>query len=95
MFGGAGLYADELMFALGVDDTLYLKADAETRPLFEAAGSDPFTYARRDGTATLTSYWRLPDAALDDPEEAVRWGRVALDAARRAALRKKPARRKG
>ena len=38
------------------------------------------------------SYWRLPDAALDDPDEAARWGRLAVDAARRSASprRKKP-----
>jgi DNA transformation protein and related proteins len=89
MFGGQGIYRDELMFALEADGELYLKADAETAGLFERAGSSPFTY-RKDGKAATMSYWRLPDTALDDPDEAARWGRLALEAARRSAAAKKP-----
>jgi DNA transformation protein len=39
-------------------------------------------------------YWSLPDAALDDPDEAVRWAKLALEAARRASAgkaKKRPA----
>lgn len=36
MFGGVGLYAGELFFALIDDDILYLKADDTTRAAFEA-----------------------------------------------------------
>jgi TfoX N-terminal domain len=32
MFGGAGVYADGVMFAIVVDDTLYLKADEHLAP---------------------------------------------------------------
>jgi DNA transformation protein and related proteins len=31
------------------------------------------------------SYWRLPAEGADDPDEAARWGRLALEAADRAA----------
>jgi len=44
MFGGAGIYADGLMFGLVVDDVIYLKADAHTAPRFEREGCGPFTY---------------------------------------------------
>ena len=44
MFGGGGLYFEGQMFALVFDDTLYLKADAETKGDFEARGMEPFTY---------------------------------------------------
>ena len=47
MFGGWGVYHRGLMFALVSDDTLYLKADAELAPEFEALGLPPFRYARR------------------------------------------------
>jgi DNA transformation protein and related proteins len=87
MFGGQGVYAGELMFALEIDGELFLKVDNATEPAFRAAGSRPFVYDR-DGRATTMSYWRLPDAAIDDPEEAARWGCLALDAARRVAARK-------
>jgi DNA transformation protein and related proteins len=84
MFGGQGVYRGELMFALEASGELYLKADAETVPLFEAAGSRPFVYEKEGRTARM-SYWLLPDGAADDPEEASRWARSALDAAARAA----------
>jgi DNA transformation protein len=71
------------MFALEADGELYLKADAATLEVFRAAGSRAFTYDKNGRTARM-SYWRLPDAAVDDPDEAARWGRLALDAARRA-----------
>ena len=35
MFGGCGLYVDDLFIAIIVGDTLYLKADEPTRTAFE------------------------------------------------------------
>ena len=32
MFGGAGVYLGDAMIALVIDDTLYMKADAEAGP---------------------------------------------------------------
>ena len=46
MFGGQGVYRDDLMFGLEAQGELYLKADAETAPAFAAAGSRQFTYTR-------------------------------------------------
>jgi DNA transformation protein len=89
MFGGQGIYRDDLMFGLEAGGELFLKADAETAGAFEEAGSRQFAYAK-DGKATAMSYWRLPDAALDDPDEAARWGGLAVEAARRAAAGRKP-----
>ena len=88
MFGGTGIYAEGVMFALEAYGEIYLKADAEAEPRYRAAGSHPFVYEKEGKRATM-SYWRIPDAALDDPEEAGRWGRIALDAARRAAGRQR------
>jgi DNA transformation protein len=85
MFGGQGIYAGETIFALEAFGDIWLKADDETRPLFEAAGSRPFAYETRNGKNAVMSYWRLPDEAADDPEATARWARLALDAARRAA----------
>jgi DNA transformation protein len=39
-------------------------------------------------------YWRLPESALDDPEEAVMWGRKALAVARAKAAAKPKAKGK-
>lgn len=94
MFGGAGIYADGVMFALVADDTLYLKADDETKGAFEAEGLSQFAY-KGGGRTIALSYWRAPERLLDDPGEMTEWGRMALLAAHRAAARKtKPARKR-
>jgi len=93
MFGAAGIYSGELFFAVVEDDNLYLKADAETEAAFAEVGSEPFNF--RSGSETrVTHFWRLPESALDDPDEAVGWARLALGAAARAAARKSKVRRR-
>ncbi len=94
MFGGAGVYLGEAMFALAVDDTLYMKADDELARAYAAAGSEPFSHATRDGTRTLAGFMRLPDAALDDPEAALAWARRSLVPAEAAARARAARRRK-
>lgn len=93
MFGGLGVYSGGVMMALVAYGELYLKVDDETKPAFEAAGARPFVY-ESTGKRAVMSYWTLPDPARDDPEEAARWGRLALAAARRAAGAKRPRERK-
>ena len=90
MFGGGGLYLDGQMFALIFDDTLYLKADAETKGDFEARGMEPFTYVieGRPGAVEM-SYWEAPPELLDDADELCAWGHRAWQAARRASAGKK------
>jgi len=82
MFGGVGVFCDDMMFALLADDDLYLKTDEANRGEFERAGSEPFTLEMK-GRVERTSYWRLPAEASDDPAEALRWARLGLDAALR------------
>ena len=86
MFGGFGIFIDDLMFALIAGGTLYLKVDDETRPVFEDAGSQPFTYRRRDREIAM-SYWLAPDGSLLDMETLIPWAGLALAAARRAKER--------
>lgn len=94
MFGGAGVYVDGMMFGLLAGETLYLKVDDINQPEFEAAGSGPFVFEMKDGRSAALRYWRLPDTAADDQEEATRWARLAIDAALRAR-RPKSGKRKG
>ena len=91
MFGGAGVYADGLCFAIQARGEVYIKADATTRGAFEAAGSAPFVYEMR-GKPTAMGYWRLTAEAYDDAETLRQWSRLGLEAARRAAAAKKPKR---
>ncbi len=69
MFSGAGVYVDGLIISIvRGDGSVYLKVDAETRGIFEAAGSSPFTYERKTGSKSLHSYWLLPADPFDDPD---------------------------
>jgi DNA transformation protein and related proteins len=77
MFGGAGLFADGLMFGLVFDGVIYLKADATTIPDYEREGSAPFTYHARSRPRSL-NFWRLPERLYDDPDELAVWAGRAL-----------------
>lgn len=95
MFGGAGGYADGVMFLLLADDAIYLKTDAALKVELSEEGSGPFIWipdsGPRKGEHVEMGYWRLPDSALDDPDEAARWGRKALAVAKaKAAAKPKP-----
>jgi DNA transformation protein and related proteins len=88
MFGGGGIYADGLMFAIVTDGVIYLKADTQTIPAFEKEGLRPFTYAAKGRKQVSLSYWRMPDRLYDDADELARWAREAVMAAQRAAENK-------
>jgi DNA transformation protein len=93
MFGGHGLYLDDLMFGLIYDARLYLKADEESRPAFEREGSEPFVYDSSKGCITM-SYWLCPPAALKDPAKLRAWVGRAHAAAQRVKMKRKPRRKR-
>lgn len=84
MFGGQGIYADGLMFALQTGGIVYLKADAAFSEHLAARGSQPFSYDTVKGRHTITSYWQVPEAAMDDGEDLALLARQALAIARTA-----------
>lgn len=95
MFGGAGVYAGDVMFALIAEGEVYLKTDDRLRELLEAEGSEPFLWTRPgDGRVIDMKYLRLPADAADDPEAASAWGWRALDVALKAKAARTPRRRK-
>jgi DNA transformation protein len=92
MFGGAGLFLGERMFAILDDETLYLKADDESRGAFEAAGMTPFVY--EGGTRTVAlPYHRVPAELVDDPDGLIGWARKAVEAAMRAKAKRPKSKR--
>ncbi|WP_369831690.1 TfoX/Sxy family protein [Caulobacter sp. HMWF009] len=92
MFGGVGVYANGLFFALIDDDMLYLKGDETLKPLFEAAGSQAFDPA---GAGKPMAYWSAPVEALDDQDSLLEWARRALEVAARASSGKRAGPRPG
>lgn len=93
MFGGHGLYLDDLFVAIVADEQLFLKADADSCAAFEAAGCQPFTYLARGKTMQM-NYWSVPAEAMESIAQMQPWARLALEAALRARVAKASRRRK-
>lgn len=90
MFGGHGLYVDDLFVALIAFERLYLKVDTQTRERFETAGCTPFVYDGAGKSVTL-GYFSAPEDAMESPPLMQPWARLALAAALRARALKPPA----
>ena len=93
MFGGAGIYSRGIMFGLIDDDTIYLKADAETRRAFEARGCGPFVYDGK-GKPVQMSYWQMPAELIDDADTALAWAKTALGVAKASKAAMPPSSRR-
>ena len=81
MMGGHVLYCNCFTFALIANNTLYLKADATTRPRFEELGLKPFYPF--EGQASM-SYYQPPPEFFEDQDALLEWGHMAVAAAQRA-----------
>ena len=91
MFGGHGIYVDDVFCAIVADDTLYFKVDDSNRADYEALGSGPFKpFADKP---MVMSYYEVPAEVMDDRSAIAAWGRKALAAAH--ASRNAPKRRAG
>ena len=91
MFGGVGIYAGDLFFALIIGNRLYFKVDDQTRPRFEAEGMEPCR-PYGDSFAAI-QYYEVPPGALEAPDELRGWVRDAVAVAERSAARPRRKRR--
>ena len=87
MFGGVGMYAGGLFFALMDNNRLYFKVDDSNRPDFEAAGMGPFRPFGQDGAAM--QYYEAPPDLLEDADALGGWVTKAIAVARRKRARQK------
>jgi len=92
MFGGAGIYADGVMFGLLADDVLYLKADETSARAFAAEGMGPFTYEPAGKAPVAMSYWEVPPRLLEEPDELAEWAAEAHRIARAGKAKSSKAR---
>jgi DNA transformation protein len=87
MFGGYGIYVDDVFCAIVAYDTLYLKVDDGNRADYEALGAGPFKPF--EGKQMVMSYYEVPAQVMDDRAAVVDWGRKALEAAGRSGTKKR------
>ncbi len=88
MFGKTSVFCDGLMFGMVTNDTLYFRVDDDNREIFKEAKSDPPPNYEKQGRTIDLSFWCAPERLLDEPDELVRWARIALAAAGRVAAKR-------
>ena len=86
MFGGVGLYAEDVFFGILAADALFFKVDDTNRRDYEDAGSSPFKpYADR---AMTMPYYNVPVVVLEDAVALGEWAARAVSVARTAKTAK-------
>ena len=87
MFGGVGIYLQDLFFALIADDVLYFKVDDTNRLDYINAGMEPFKpYGDR---GQVMQYYQVPIEVLEDNDSLRTWANKALAIAREKSRAKK------
>ncbi len=86
MFGGYGIYQNNRIFAIIVNDALYLKSDATVQRDFEEKGLLPFTYVAQ-GKSVVMQYFEAPPEVFEESESMRVWAEKALGAAIRQRSR--------
>ena len=80
MFGGAGLYQDDVFFGLLFRDTLYFKVNDTNRADYESRGMARFQ-PYPDKPYLSFTYYEVPADVLEDREELTSWARRSIAAA--------------
>jgi DNA transformation protein len=75
LFGGHGIYWNDVIFGIRFGERLYFKVDEESKDEYLARGMPPFRPNQRQ---TLTSYYEVPPEVLDDREVLLSWARKAI-----------------
>jgi len=81
MFGGLGIYARGLFFALVDDNVVYFKGGDANLADFQARGCEPF---RPYGDDRTMGYYTVPGDVLEDVALLAQWMEKALEVARDA-----------
>ena len=82
MFGGVGLYTEDVFFGILAADELFFKVGDTNRREYETAGSSPFKpYADR---AMTMPYYNVPLVVLEDAVMLGEWAERAVAVARTA-----------
>lgn len=90
-FGGAGIYFDNVQFAMIMHNTLYFAVDDNSRKKYEQAGMQPFSYMTKKGSIQVRKYFELPEDILTDLEQLQLWTNEAIQVAYKTKKPKKTA----
>lgn len=80
MFGGYGIYCDDVFFGIISEGRLYFVTDEETARDYKSFGMAPFQPNEKQ---KLKSYYEVPLEVLEDRHEMLQWAERAVSAQRR------------
>jgi DNA transformation protein len=75
MFGGYGLYRDEIFFGIIHKGRLYFKIDGSTVGEYRKRKMKPF---RPNAKQTLKSYYQVPVEIIEDNQKLCQWALKAI-----------------
>jgi DNA transformation protein len=97
MFGGFGLYCDDVFFGLVAMDLLFFKVDDENRGDYLAHDARPFlpgVESPSEEARGKASYYEVPCEIQERRSEFLKWARAALAAAQRGRAKKTSVRKR-
>jgi DNA transformation protein len=94
LFGGVGLSAQGIQFAILHGNTLYFVVDDTTRAAYEAMGSQCFSYTTSQRHVDVRRYYAVPAELIEDRERLSALARESLEVARRSTKAKRPRERR-
>jgi DNA transformation protein len=86
MFGGIGLYSEDVFFGILAADVLYFKVDDDSRRAYQSKRMEPFK-PFADRTMTM-SYYAVPPDVLEDSDLLAKWAQRAIGVASKAKISK-------
>lgn len=89
MFGGVGLYSDDMFFGVIDNDTLFFKVNDETRRRYLRRKMPPF--APIPGKPAMMKYYQVPLGVLEDADALTDWANESVTAGASAPAKPKPA----
>jgi DNA transformation protein len=84
IFGGIGIFVDERLLGIVIDDKLYLHTDASNLRAYQERGMPQFKPYPNAFDLT-TDHHQVPADIVEDPVQLRSWGEQALTAAIEAA----------
>ncbi|PCS22464.1 TfoX/Sxy family DNA transformation protein [Candidatus Enterovibrio escicola] len=81
MFGGFGIFCDQAMFALVVNNHLHLRAGQKNEADFKRLYMQPYVYKKR-GFPVITKYYSVPEIWWEQTDVMMDFATRALDIAR-------------
>jgi DNA transformation protein and related proteins len=87
IFGGVGIFIEERLLGIVINDVLYLHTDKGNIDDYVSRGMEQFKPYPNAFDLT-TDHHRVPQEIVDDPEQLKEWGRRSLAAAIESAKAK-------